>query len=325
MNSAEFEPRQAISAILQSDMNLKIESLSACPVCDRTRLRTLMQVPDFETATGMYGLDECGDCGLVFTNPRPLESELPALYADRTTTDFPSTPNPLVRRLREFAIDSYLSRALGATLKPQQTRFEVLDYGCGDGAVTLGVQRHARAHGWSAHVTALDFHSEVPIALSGADPNKITYISHDKWQAPNAGYDAVFLRHVLEHHPDPRRLLGELRRMLRPGGRLFVEVPNRRSVWASVFGRFYSGYYIPRHLMHFDRASLSFAVKAGGLRCLSLILGHSPLLGRSIAYRTGWDVGNVGLLGLASYPLQVAVDMIARTSSTLRLIATPDD
>ncbi len=304
---------------------MKIESLNVCPVCDRSRLRTIMQVPDFETGTGEYGLVECGDCGLVFTNPRPVESELPALYADRTTTDFPSTPSTLVRHLREYAIDSYLSGALGRSLEARQSPFTVLDYGCGDGALTLGLQRHARAHGRATHVTALDFHAEVPRSLVATDASEISYVSHDSWRAPVEGYDAVFLRHVLEHHPDPRRLFGELRQMLRRGGRLFVEVPNRRSTWAGIFGRYYSGYYIPRHLMHFDRASLSFAVKTGGLRLLSLILGHSPLLGRSIAYRTGWDVSNVGVIGLASYPLQVAVDLVARTSSTLRLIATRDD
>jgi len=306
-------------------MNLKIESLNACPVCDRARLRTLMQVPDFETATGEYGLVECGDCGLAFTNPRPLESELPALYADRTTADFPNTPTTLVRRLREYAIDSYLARELGPMLKPQQTPFAVLDFGCGDGALARGVQRYARTRGWTAHVTAVDFHNDVPPSLVGADANEIRYMSHDSWRGTDECYDAVFLRHVLEHHPDPRRLLSGLRRMLRRRGRLFIEVPNRRSVWASVFGRHYSGYYVPRHLMHFDRASLRLAVESSELRCLSLSLGHTPVLGRSIAYRTGWKVSNVGLLGLASYPLQVAVDLLARTSSTLKLIATLDD
>jgi SAM-dependent methyltransferase len=302
-------------------MKLKIETLTACPVCNGLELRTVMRIPDFETASGEYGLAECGHCGLMFTNPRPLESELPALYADRTTADFPTTPNALVKRLREFAIDRYLSRVLDST-KSRNSAFTVLDYGCGDGSVTLGVQRFARKQGWTPQITALDFHREVPVSLVGTDPKEIIYMSHDRWQAPEDGYDAVFLRHVLEHHPDPRRLLGEMRGLLRPEGRLFVEVPNRRSVWAHVFGRYYSGYYIPRHLMHFDQASLSFAVEASGLRCLKLTLGHSPLVGRSIAYRTGWNIGNVGLVGLATYPVQVAVDLLARTSSTLRVIAT---
>jgi SAM-dependent methyltransferase len=306
-------------------MNVKIESLSACPVCNQTRLRTLMQVPDFETGTGEYGLVECGDCGLAFTNPRPLESELPLLYADRTTTDFPTTRAKAVQRLRDGAIDSYLARELGTIQTKPPAVFAALDFGCGDGALALGLVRHARACGAIAQVTAVDFHSDVPASLVGADTSNVRYWSHDSWHPSDARYDAVFLRHVLEHHPDPRRLLSRLRRMLRSGGRLYIEVPNRRSVWAAVFGRHYFGYYIPRHLMHFDRGSLHLAVESSGLRCVSLCLGHTPLLGRSIAYCTGWKIGNLGPIGLASYPLQVAVDRLGRTSSTLRLVAAPDD
>jgi SAM-dependent methyltransferase len=306
-------------------VNVKIESLSACPVCNQTRLRTLMQVPDFETGTGEYGLVECGDCGLAFTSPRPLESELPMLYADRTTTDFPNAHATIVQRVRENAIDSYLARELGTIQKTSHTPFTVLDFGCGDGALALGLLRHARACGAIAQVTAVDFHSDVPASLVGADASKVRYLSHTSWRETGERYDAVFLRHVLEHHPDPRRLLSRLSRMLRPGGRLFVEVPNRRSVWAAVFGRYYFGYYIPRHLMHFDRRSLRLAAETSGLRCVSLRLGHTPLLGHSLAYRTGWNIGNLGLIGLASYPLQVAVDALGRTSSTLRLVAAPDD
>ena len=306
-------------------MELQVELLPACPVCARSRLRTLMKVPDFETATGEYGLMECADCGLAFTNPRPLESELPALYADRTTADFPDTRVTVVKRLRDYAIDSYLKRELGSSQLLRQTPFCALDFGCGDGALALGLQRHARARGAKAQVTAVDFHNDVPASLAGADPKEILYFSYDNWRRADERYDAVFLRHVLEHHQAPKVLLAELCRVLQPKGRLFIEVPNRRSVWARVFGRYYSGYYIPRHLMHFDIASLRTAVESSGMRCLGVRLGHTPLLGRSLGYLTGWNIGNLGLLGLASYPVQVVVDLLARTSSTLTVVATPND
>ena len=306
-------------------MILNVETLNACPVCSRTQLRTLMQIPDFETGTGDYGLVECGNCGLAFTSPRPLESELPTLYADRTTTDFPKSPSKLVRRLREYAIDSYLSRTLGPMPSRHQAPFGMLDYGCGDGALACGAHRYAQTHGRSARITAIDFHDIAPPSLAGMGASEIRYMSHETWSVTDERYDAVFLRHVLEHHPEPRRLLGELRQVLRPGGRLFIEVPNRRSVWAGVFGRHYFGYYIPRHLMHFDRSSLQMAVGNSGLRCVTLTLGHVPILGASIAYWTGWKLAPLGLIALGSYPLQVAVDLLARTSTTLRLTAARDD
>jgi len=306
-------------------MKLKTEHLTNCPICGAAHLQSLMEIPDFESNTGVYGLVECKDCGLAFTSPRPLESEIPALYAERTTADFPDTRATLVRRLRDFAINAYLRRELGPLQDLHDAPFSVLDFGCGDGALALGIGRHARASKARVKVTAVDFHSAVPTALASANPNELRYMSFQDWQGVGEKYDAVFMRHVLEHHPAPLRLLRELRQVLKKGGRLLIEVPNRRSVWAGIFGPYYAGYYIPRHLMHFDRNCLRLAIETSGMRCLSLRLGHTPLLGRSIAYRLNWNIGNLGLLGLASYPFQIVIDLIAGSSSTLSIVAKLND
>lgn len=42
---------------------------------------------------------------------------------------------------------------------------------------------------------------------------------------PDAGYDVVMAHHVLEHIPDDRRAMGELFRLLKPGGIALLSVP----------------------------------------------------------------------------------------------------
>jgi 2-polyprenyl-3-methyl-5-hydroxy-6-metoxy-1,4-benzoquinol methylase len=280
----------------------------------------MLAAPDHETHTGTYGIDECADCGAAFTNPRPLESELPKLYEQRDTTDFPRMSG-FVQRLRDNAIDRYLVNQLGDCPTPGFPDFRALDFGCGDGALVRGLARLGRTRGCTVDVTAVDFHDAAPPALADAG-SAIRYQSNDDWHASPGRYDAIFIRHVLEHHPQPLRMLGELATTLRPHGRLFIEVPNRRSVWARVFGAAYSGYYLPRHLLHFDAPSLRAAIERSGMICTSLALAHTPLIGRSLGYLSGRDIGNTGLLGLASYPLQVATDAVAGKSTTLRAIAT---
>jgi SAM-dependent methyltransferase len=49
-------------------------------------------------------------------------------------------------------------------------------------------------------------------------------------------YDVVTLVDVLEHVTDPRGLMGEVRGLLRPGGRLLVVTPDASSVAARVLG-----------------------------------------------------------------------------------------
>lgn len=298
---------------------LQTEALEQCPVCRSRELRRLLIAPDFESQTGDYGIDECLGCGVGMTNPRPIEAELPKLYEQRSTADFPRMGG-FVQRLRDFAIDRYLTGQLGASPAAGDTTL-ALDYGCGDGALTRGLIRFGRARQCQISVTAVDFHDSAPPALTNAG-TQAAYQTNAAWHSNPGRYDAIFLRHVLEHHPQPLRLLGNFLAALRPGGRIFIEVPNRRSIWAHAFGRYYSGYYLPRHLFHFDRSSLASAVQNVGFKNVEVRLAHTPLIGHSMSYLTGLDIGNTGLPGLATYPLQVAVDMLCGTSTTLRAIAT---
>jgi SAM-dependent methyltransferase len=295
-------------------MTLQTETLQACPVCNGAHLRPMLTAPDYESHTGTYGIEECLDCGVAFTSPRPLESELPKLYAGRTTADFPRTGG-FVQRLRDFAIDRYLTGQLGNA--PTGDTLAALDYGCGDGALVRGLVRWGQRYGCAIHVTAVDFHDVAPPALADAG-DAIAYQSNAAWHTKPGSYDVIFLRHVLEHHPEPRRLLVELIAALRPNGRLFVEVPNRRSIWATIFGRRYSGYYLPRHLIHFDAASLATLMGHAGCASVHVANAHTPLIGRSLGYLSGRDIGNTGLLGLATYPMQVTLDAVCGRSSTLR-------
>jgi len=51
-------------------------------------------------------------------------------------------------------------------------------------------------------------------------------------ELPPASVDVVCLWHVLEHIPQPRKVLEALHQSLKPGGRFFCEVPNAGSVMA---------------------------------------------------------------------------------------------
>lgn len=64
---------------------------------------------------------------------------------------------------------------------------------------------------------------------------------------PDSSIDRILLVHSLEFAENPREMLKEIWRVLAPGGRLVIVVPNRRGVWARLehtpfgAGRPYSG------------------------------------------------------------------------------------
>ena len=49
---------------------------------------------------------------------------------------------------------------------------------------------------------------------------------------PDSSVDRILMVHSLEHSEDPRETLKEMWRVLSPGGRLVIVVPNRRGLWA---------------------------------------------------------------------------------------------
>jgi SAM-dependent methyltransferase len=86
----------------------------------------------------------------------------------------------------------------------------------------------------------------------------------ERAQYPDAHFDAVTLWDVLEHLHNPLASLRELRRIVRPGGALFVRLPNVSSYVARLCGRYWSGYDLPRHMTLFTPTTLRRALAQAG-------------------------------------------------------------
>jgi hypothetical protein len=79
--------------------------------------------------------------------------------------------------------------------------------------------------------------------------------------------------HVLEHVHDLHGYLAQLRKLLRPGGVLFIAVPNYTSYDARKYGAYWAAYDIPIHLYHFSPTSMHRLMSAHGFK----ITGVKPM------------------------------------------------
>jgi SAM-dependent methyltransferase len=108
----------------------------------------------------------------------------------------------------------------------------VLDLGCGGGRHAFELFRRG------AHVVACDYSLDelrqvatmfYAMSVSGEVPAdaSATVVRGDivALPFPDGSFDAVIVAEVLEHIPDDERAMGEIARILRPGGRLAVTVP----------------------------------------------------------------------------------------------------
>lgn len=205
---------------------------------------------------GWFRLVRCRDCGFVYLNPRPRRDRLLAFYPD----DYVSYRAPLAAEgpLRRWERRLGLARRCGAVARRQRPG-RLLDVGCATGDFLLAM----RERGWDCCGVEIQ-----PHAARVARRQGLTVLTADVSELAfrEGAFDAVTLWDVLEHLPAPREALARARALLRPGGLVAVTVPRLDSVEARLFGAFWAGLDVPRHLSVFTRASLERALDGAGLR-----------------------------------------------------------
>ena len=108
-------------------------------------------------------------------------------------------------------------------------------------------------------------------ATRGADPRATLHITPRLADAalPAASFDQIVLWHVFEHLPDPRETVEEIHRLLKPGGKCVIAVPNFSSLQARLTGAGWFHLDPPRHLFHFPVTALRQLLEQNGFDCLA--------------------------------------------------------
>ena len=229
-----------------------------CICCDGRAFRHL------RTSRG-YRLYRCGACGFVTVHPLPDLGTLQAHY-NRTRTgelerrrsgkpldDFMTAPN---NPKRDF-FEDVLSRVEAMVGRPS---LDILEIGSGLGHfVHFANARGHRATGTEVTREYAELGSE---ALNG----RIVHVEGDRYgdHFPPGGFDLIYMEHVFEHMLEPKPVLTQLRQLLRPGGVLFLAVPNMDSLSSRLQGRHWSWGAPPDHLHFYNPGNLSLLLARHG-------------------------------------------------------------
>jgi 2-polyprenyl-3-methyl-5-hydroxy-6-metoxy-1,4-benzoquinol methylase len=141
---------------------------------------------------------------------------------------------------------------------------KLLDVGCGDGRFLNDI----RQQGWHVNGVEVD-----PKAVEAARKKyNLDVFAGNLFSAQfeSNSFDAITLRHVIEHLTDPVKTLEECRRLLKSNGRLVVVTPNASSWGHGVYGRHWLGLDQPRHLMIFSPAAIELCAQMAGFKSLAV-------------------------------------------------------
>ncbi|HEY1380481.1 MAG TPA: class I SAM-dependent methyltransferase [Gemmataceae bacterium] len=227
----------------------------ACPLCGGDRRTPVVEAPD-PTPGGpglRFAVVRCDECGLHVTSPRPDPATIRQFYPP----SYRPTQRPRERdRSAKFR---RLAAAIGRTAPGR-----LLDFGCGGGALLAW----AAGQGWS--VTGIDASADAVAAVRGGLGVRAFAgtLPHPALAAES--FDVVTMWHSLEHVHEPLTTLREVRRLLVPGGRLVVAVPNIAGAAFGWFGPAWFGLDLPRHLTHFTPPTLRRMLERAGFRVVAV-------------------------------------------------------
>lgn len=183
----------------------------------------------------------CRKCGLIYMNPRLSDKSLFSGYAAMVDESYCAeeagrrrSARTILRRLKKF----------------KRSGSRLLDIGCAAGFLL----DEAKREGWEVYGVELSSwaagFAKKKLGLENVFEGSLSAVSF-----PANFFDAVILKDTIEHLTEPKAILTDIRRILKPSGILCVNTPDIHSLASRILGAKWWGikqshlyYYTPQTL-----------------------------------------------------------------------------
>lgn len=240
----------------------------ACYLCgSRDEAELCIAEDDLGGKPGRFRFVTCRSCGLAYQSPRIPVEKIGSWYDDeyiahRKVNDF----GPILTPLHERAMDKHDADKDDIVRKYVDLgpTSAVLDIGC---AVGTFLQRLRKRYG--SEVVGVDFKDlSAHPALKGIEFHCGTFGDAN---VGSKRFDLVTMWHFLEHDYTPLATLRKAGEVVKPSGKIVIEVPRLDSVSFALYKDRWPGLQAPQHTILFDKKTLHATVEKAGLRVVDYL------------------------------------------------------
>jgi SAM-dependent methyltransferase len=220
-----------------------------CPVCLGEKSETLFHQDFSSYSEGSlmdgYDLAVCDVCGAAYANNIPAQEDFDTYYAEMSKYEYGATGG-----MPSSASEERFRQVVNLVAPTLPSNASIADVGCATG----GLLNEFRRHGFEK-VLGFDPSPGCAAAARGLYGIEVRTATISALSGIQERFDLVLLTGVLEHIRDVDASLGILLALLKPTGRLYIEVPDatRYHQWFSAPFQFFS----MEHVNFFSPPSLS--------------------------------------------------------------------
>lgn len=240
----------------------------SCPVCGSRKARKLGARGGraHHEARGVEtNVVKCSECAMIYTHPTLMPVTNP--YDKESAEEYFQLHDEQQKIRHGESLAAFAESVVGGPGR-------MLELGCGRGELLRG----AMNRGWTARGVEM---TEDYARVARSHGVEIECTPIETCKSLDETYDVVMLAAILEHLYDPMETLNRIKEAVRPGGLLFIDVPNEASLSMRI-GNLYmrargrdwainlSPTFPPFHVVGFSPASLRRALSEVGFEIYRL-------------------------------------------------------
>jgi 2-polyprenyl-3-methyl-5-hydroxy-6-metoxy-1,4-benzoquinol methylase len=237
-----------------------------CPCCGNHETALVHKGLTSIFSVKPYDLVRCNSCSNIMTLPMVSAAELQEIYS--LTYLYP------VHKI-DISEKKYRARGFAKLIRkisPPAKETKVFEIGCMHGILLNELKTEYNVSGIEI--------SKEPVRycqLSGLDVQESSI--EDYLKSPTSKYNIIILQHVFEHLLNPEIILKNICDLLLPEGKIFITVPNNRSLSTKLLGRYWGWWQVPVHINHFNKKSLEVLAHNSKLKIsYNCVKGGSSLM-----------------------------------------------